>query len=174
MTDLPLTSEGERAARALSRTLAAYEPVIAWVSPRERARRTAVLAGIDPAITTIEPDLVEWDYGDVEGVSTVQFRVDHPELPGWTVWDGPVPGGEDAASVGRRCDAVIDRISRTVDLQRQDAVFVAHAHVLRVLTARWLGLPPDQGRLFRLDTSTLSVLGHERDQPVLLAWNASV
>lgn len=179
VTDLPLTNAGEEAARALAASVHGHHPVAAWVSPRQRARRTAELAAITTPVeagglgldAVIEPDLVEWDYGEVEGITTLQFRADHPHWPEWSVWDGPVPGGEDAASVGARCDAVLARVDAAVDLHRDNAVLVAHGHVLRVLAARWLGLAPDAGRLLRLDTSTLSVLGHERTQRVVLAWN---
>lgn len=170
-TDLPLTAVGEQQARDLARHLAEYTPVLALVSPRLRARRTADLAGIDvPRVGERRTDerLVEWDYGDVEGRTTVEIRED---VPGWTVWDGPVPGGETPEQVAARCDAVIADVAAQVDLQVDDALLVAHGHVLRVLAARWLGLPPVDGRLLRLDTARLSVLGHEREQRALLGWN---
>ncbi|MDT9594467.1 histidine phosphatase family protein [Nocardioides zeae] len=167
VTDLPLTSVGEDQARALASRLADYDPVLTLVSPRHRARRTAELAGARDA--RVDERLVEWAYGDAEGRTTLEVRED---VPGWTVWNGPVPGGEEAADVGRRCDDLLASVTELVDVAEHDVLLIAHAHVLRVLAARWLGLPAVDGRLLRLDTARLSVLGHERDQPVLLRWNA--
>jgi len=160
-TDLPLTPQGEQLARELSRRLdRSFDRVL--TSPRRRARDTAVLAGHPDA----EPceDLVEWDYGDYEGVTTPQIR---ETVPGWTVWTHPTPGGESPEQVRVRLDRVVDRLRAG-----GSSLVFGHAHALRALTARWLGLPVSEGRLFRLDTATVSVLGHERDQPVVLRWNA--
>jgi probable phosphoglycerate mutase len=132
--------------------------------------RTAQLAGLHAAKQ--DPDLWEWDYGGYEGMTTEQIR---RQRPGWYLWrDGVIGGdaahpGESVQAVGARADRVLDRA--TVSLPDGDVVLVAHGHVLRVLTARWLGLPPPDGRLFRLDTGTVSTLGTEHDQPVIVSWN---
>ncbi|MEV4008095.1 histidine phosphatase family protein [Actinomadura sp. NPDC049753] len=169
-TDLPLTPRGEEQARALRGALAGRTFARTLVSPAERARRTAELAGMPT--DEIDPDLWEWDYGGYEGVSTRAIR---EERPGWFLWDdGVVPGdaghpGETVEQVGARADAVLAR-ARPL-LAGGDVALVAHGHVLRVLTARWLGLEPAQGRLFALDTGTVSALGSEHDRPVVSAWN---
>ena len=162
-TDLPLTPDGEAAARALAPRLASTSFDLVLTSPRERARRTAELAGFPSA--ELDPDLVEWDYGDYEGVTTDEIR---ESVPDWTVWTHPCPGGETAEQVGARLDRVVVRAEAA---EGRTLVF-AHGHSLRVLTARWLGLPVVDGRLFRLDTATVSVLGHERESPVILRWNS--
>ncbi|GAB3161125.1 histidine phosphatase family protein [Microbispora hainanensis] len=167
-TDLPLTPHGEEQARALSRLVAGRSFALVLVSPALRARRTAELAGAGSY--EVDPNLWEWDYGGYEGITTAEIR---RSRPGWYVWrDGVVPGdeahpGETVEHVGERADKVLARI-RQAD---GDVLVVAHAHILRVLAARWLSLPADHGRLFRLDTGTYSVLGHEHDAPVLLHWN---
>ncbi|MGH3252997.1 MAG: histidine phosphatase family protein, partial [Trebonia sp.] len=118
------------------------------------------------------PDLWEWDYGGYEGITTAEVQ---RERPGWSLWrDGVVPG--DAAHPGETIEAVGERVDRVLKraaplLADGDVALVAHGHVLRVLTARWLGLPPAGGRLFRLDTGTVSTLGTEHDEPVILSWN---
>jgi probable phosphoglycerate mutase len=161
-TDLPLTEVGEEAALALRPRLAEVEFDLVLTSPRRRARRTAELAGF--AYAEVDEDLVEWAYGDYEGVTTAEIR---ESVPDWTVWTHPTPGGEMAEEVAARLDRVVERArghARTL-------VF-AHGHSLRVLTARWIEQPPEEGRFFRLDTSTVSVLGFERETPVLLKWNS--
>ncbi|SNR69049.1 histidine phosphatase family protein [Actinomadura mexicana] len=169
-TDLPLTPRGEEQARALRGALDGRTFARTLVSPAERARRTAELAGL--RTDEIDPDLWEWDYGGYEGVSTRAIR---EERPGWFLWDdGVVPGdadhpGETVEQVGARADAVLGR-ARAL-LAAGDVALVAHGHVLRVLTARWLGLEPALGRLFALDTGTVSALGSEHDRPVVSAWN---
>ncbi|MGC5011267.1 histidine phosphatase family protein [Streptosporangium sp. DT93] len=168
-TDLPLTAKGEEQARGLAPLVVDRAFDLALVSPALRARDTARLAGLDACET--EPDLWEWDYGGYEGITTATIR---ETRAGWYLWrDGVVPGdadhpGESAAQVGARADRVIARAT-AVD---GDVVLVAHGHYLRVLCARWLGLPPEDGRLFRLDTGTYSRLGFEHGEPVVLAWNA--
>ncbi len=162
-TDLPLLPDGEQVARGLRDRLAdtAFDLVLS--SPRQRARRTAELAGFED-VELVE-DLAEWQYGDYEGITTDEIR---RTVPGWTIWRGDVPGGESAAAVGERLDRVVDRLAAT---EGTSLVF-AHGHSLRVLAARWLGLPVADGRHFRLDTATVSVLGHERESPVVLRWNS--
>ncbi|SDC24652.1 histidine phosphatase family protein [Nocardioides lianchengensis] len=163
VTDLPLLPEGEEVARGLPAKLAGVDFVQVLTSPRQRARRTAELAGYADA--EVDEDLVEWAYGDYEGVTTVEIR---KTRPGWSVWTDPVPGGESAAHVTERLDRVVAR-ARAVD---GATLVFAHGHSLRALAARWLGLPVSEGRLLRLDTATVSVLGEERDNPVVLRWNS--
>ena len=164
-TDLPLTPEGERQAAALAPRLAGRAFAAVWSSPRARARRTVKLAGLEA--TGIDEDLREWEYGSYEGITTAEIRQTSPK---WTVWRDGCPGGETPLQVGARADRVLDR-ARTL-LATGDVVLVGHGHQLRVLVARWLGLPPAGGELFRLETGTLSALGYERETPVLLRWNA--
>ena len=169
-TDIPLSPEGKAAAAALAPALARRHFVAVFSSPAQRARDTAELAGLTDI--TIDPDLQEWDYGGYEGLTTPQIR---QQRPGWYLWrDGVVPKdaehpGESVNQVGARADAVLAMVRPL--LARGDVALVSHAHMLRVLTARWLGLDPDCGRLFRLGTGTLSVLGTEHDMPVILTWN---
>lgn len=162
-TDLPLLVDGVETARALGARLAEVEFGLVLTSPRQRARHTAELAGYPQA--EVCEDLAEWAYGAYEGLTTVQIR---ESVPGWTVWTHPSPGGETAVEVAARLDRVVARVR---DAGGRALAF-AHGHSLRVLAARWLGLPPEDGRLLRLDTATVSVLGYERDTPVVLRWNA--
>jgi broad specificity phosphatase PhoE len=169
-TDIPLTPRGEAAAAALAPLLARRDIVAAFTSPAQRAARTASLAGLSNAKP--DPDLWEWDYGGYEGLTTSQIQ---EECPGWYLWrDGVIPGdaehpGETVQQVGERADRVIARVMPL--LAEGDVVLVAHGHLLRILTARYLRLIPDDGRLFRLDTGTISTLGGEHDEPVILSWN---
>jgi len=163
-TDLPLTSDGEEAAILLGPRLYDVDFDLVLTSPRQRARRTAELAGFTDA--EVDEDLVEWGYGDYEGVTTPEIR---ETVPDWSVWTHPVPGGETADDVAARLDRVIAR-ARARDHDR--TLVFAHGHSLRVLTARWLEQTAAEGRFFRLDTSTVSVLGFERETPVLLKWNS--
>jgi probable phosphoglycerate mutase len=162
-TDLPLLPEGEAAARDLGPRLAGHPFDLVLTSPRLRARRTAELAGFPGA--DVDEDLAEWAYGDYEGVTSAEIQ---EQAPGWTIWTGTVPGGESAEQVGARLDRVVSRV-RDVE---GDALVFGHGHALRALAARWLGLPVSEGRLLRLDTATVSVLGHEREDPVVLRWNS--
>jgi broad specificity phosphatase PhoE len=168
VTDLPLLPEGERQAQALRRSLAGRPFNEVWVSPRLRARHTAELAGLTP--TAVDDDLVEVDYGGYEGRTTADISEELGR--DWSVWrDGTVPGatpGETLAEVGARVDRVLDRARQL--LADGDVALVAHGHVLRVLTARWLGLPPEDGALFALAAGSYGVLGHEHARPVLTAW----
>ncbi|KAA1425741.1 histidine phosphatase family protein [Nocardioides antri] len=163
VTDLPLLPDGEETAVALGSRLAGVDFRLVLTSPRRRARHTAELAGFSDAEVT--DDLVEWGYGDYEGLTTLQIR---ESVPGWTIWSHPSPNGETGADVAARLDRVVARVRATGGR----ALAFAHGHSLRVLAARWLGLPPEDGRLLRLDTATLSVLGYERETPVVLRWNA--
>jgi broad specificity phosphatase PhoE len=165
-TDLDLTVEGERQSSHLGQLLSGRAFAAVLSSPLRRALETAELAGL--TVTATDDDLLEWNYGAYEGRTTVEIR---QERPGWSVWHDDVPGGESAADVGMRADRVLDRVRSM--LASGDVALVGHAHQLRVLTARWLGLPPQNGELFRLETGTLGVLGYERETPVLLRWNAS-
>ena len=169
-TDLPLTPAGEAAATALAPALAARPVRATFTSPARRAMATAALAGLTGAKQ--DPDLQEWDYGGYEGRTTAEIRASRP---GWYLWrDGVIPGdadhpGETIAQVAARADAVLGRVRPL--LARGDVALVSHGHLLRVLTARWLRLEPQDGRLFRLDTGTLSTLGTEHDEPVISSWN---
>ena len=172
-TDVPLTAAGAQAAAALAPMLARRDIVAVFSSPAQRAVRTAELAGLTGVKQ--DPDLWEWDYGGYEGLTTPQIQ---EQRPGWYLWrDGVIPGdaehpGETVDQVGARADAVLSRVRPL--LAEGDVALVSHAHFLRVLAARWLGLEPASGRLLRLDTGTLSTLGTEHGQPVVLMWNAPV
>jgi probable phosphoglycerate mutase len=163
-TDLGLTAEGERQSVHVGELLASRAFAAVLCSPLRRAQRTAELAGL--TVTATDDDLLEWNYGAYEGRTTAEIR---QERPGWSVWTDDCPGGETATQVGVRADRVLDRVRAM--LPSGDVALVGHAHLLRVLTARWLGLPPAAGALFRLETATLSVLGYERETEVLLRWN---
>jgi broad specificity phosphatase PhoE len=169
-TDISLTSRGEAVAATLTGPLREMNIVAAFTSPAHRAVRTAQLAGLGDAKP--DPDLWEWDYGGYEGRTTDDIQV---ERPGWDLWrDGVIPGdaehpGETIGEVAARVDAVLARVGPL--LAGGDVALVAHGHVLRVLTARYLGLEPDGGRLFVLATGTISTLGAEHGQPVITAWN---
>ena len=169
-TDVPLTPAGETAAAALAPMLARRNIVAVFTSPARRAITTAALAGLDNAKP--DPDLWEWDYGGYEGLTTPQIREQRPD---WYLWrDGVIPGdaehpGETVDQVGQRADRVLDRVRPLLD--NGDVALVAHGHMLRVLTARYLGLEPTAGRLFRLDTGTISTLAGEHDEPVISSWN---
>jgi broad specificity phosphatase PhoE len=169
-TDLPLTAHGEGQARSLAPLLSGRTFALALASPLHRAARTAQLAGVPRVVP--EPDLREWDYGGYEGVTTADI---HRTRPTWDLWtDGVPPGpqghpGESPDDVGRRADRVLDRVAPA--LARGDVILVAHSHFLRVLTARRLGLPPVEGRLFQLATATVSRLSTEHGRPVIAEWN---
>lgn len=167
-TDLPLTETGEAVALALRPVLATVlggrPPALALSSPLQRARRTAELAAV---AVELDDDLREVDYGQYEGITTPQIRQTDPS---WSVWTHPSPGGESIDQAGRRIDRVLDRARKA--LAEGHVVLFAHGHILRVLAARWLGLPASDGRLFALDTATMGVLGTEHDLPVIRRWNA--
>ena len=161
-TDMPLTPLGESQAAALAPRLAGFLPALVLVSPLARARRTAELAGLEDPETT--PDLLEWDYGGYEGRTTADIRVDHP---GWDLFADGVPGGETLHQVATRVDRVIARARSGTG----DVVCVAHAHLLRILAVRWLGVDPSSARYLVLGPASVSVLGWEREQAVLEHWN---
>jgi probable phosphoglycerate mutase len=168
VTDLPLLPEGEDQAKALGKALSGRRFVDVWTSPRQRARRTAELAGLTP--TAVVEDLVEVDYGGYEGRTTADIRdeLGHP----WTLWkDGTVPGdtpGETLQQVAERVDRVLARVAER--LPDGDVALFAHGHVLRILSARWLGLAPEDGALLPLAAGSYGVLGYERERQVLSAW----
>jgi broad specificity phosphatase PhoE len=168
VTDLPLLPEGEERARELRKELGGRAFAEVWVSPLQRARRTAELAGL--TATGLDADLVEVDYGGYEGRTTAEISEELGRT--WSIWsDGTVPGetpGETLEQVGLRVDRVLDRARPR--LEDGDVALVAHGHVLRVLTARWLDLPPEAGALFALPAGAYGVLGHEHGRPVLNGW----
>jgi len=162
-TDLPLTDEGRDLARRLHGRLADRPWALVLTSPLARARETADLAGLGERAEPCD-DLLEWDYGEYEGRTTAAIR---EERPGWDLWTDGVPGGETLDQVASRVDRVVARAAALDG----DTVAFAHAHVLRVLAARWLDLAPTVGRHLVLDTAAISTLGWERDTPALLGWN---
>jgi broad specificity phosphatase PhoE len=172
-TDLPLLADGEEDGRRLRPVLADRSVTHAFVSPLARARRTAELAGLmDGGIDTrIDTDLVEVDYGGYEGRTTKEISAEQGRR--WSLWnDGTIPGdtpGESLAQVAERVDRVLDRVRPLLD--GGDVVLVAHGHVLRILTARWLGLGPEAGALFPLETGRYGLLGSEHDWAALRGWN---
>lgn len=170
LTDVPLTAEGERAARRLGERLHVYTLVAVLASPLERARRTAELAGVT---YSVDPDLLEWDYGGYEGLTTAQIR-ERLGDPTWTVFDGGVvPGetpGERVEEVAARAARVLHRIEPLVD-DGGDVLLVAHGHLLRILAATYLRQEARFGAHLRLDPATLSVLWVEREEPVIDSWN---
>jgi broad specificity phosphatase PhoE len=162
-TDLPLTEVGEEQARTAGRLLDILRvtdspPPAVWCSPRRRAGDTARLAGLEP--DAVRDDLVEWDYGDYEGRTTLDIRT---EDPGWTVWTHPSPHGETGEQVAVRVDRVLADVE--AELTRRDVVLVGHGHSGRVLIARYLGLSPEAGVGYAFDPASVTVLGHERGIP---------
>lgn len=162
-TDVPLTPRGESAAGELAGKLGGHEFALVLTSPLQRARRTCELAGFG-GVAGIEPNLTEWDYGTCEGRTTAEMR---RETPGWTLFRDGAPGGETIAQVAARADAVIRRALQADG----DVALFAHGHILRVLTAGWLGLAPDAARLFALGTAGVAVLGYEHETRVIARWN---
>jgi probable phosphoglycerate mutase len=183
-TDVPLSAAGRDAASRLRPRLAGIDFAEVICSPLRRARQTAELAGL--VCTSESADLEEWDYGDYEGLTTVEIREHRPD---WDMWRDGTPGGEDAAAVGARVDAVIAGVAGrsgvdahgggghagedgdgSVGVGDREVALVAHGHVLRVLTSRWLGLPPADGALFALEPGGIGRLSYERDRRVLWGW----
>jgi broad specificity phosphatase PhoE len=165
-TDIPLTDNGRRQARLLGGALAGWRFERVLSSPLERALETCRLAGLGDSVETSD-DLLEWDYGEYEGVSTPRIRESRPD---WYLWRDGCPGGEQPQDVGRRADRVIAAVAGC----QGDVALFAHGHVLRVIAARWLGLGPEAGALLALSTATISVLGYERETRVVRRWNAPV
>jgi broad specificity phosphatase PhoE len=162
-TDIPLTAEGERQARALAPALAAHAFGQVLTSPLRRARHTCELSGFGDRARAV-PELMEWDYGEYEQRLTVDVR---REVPGWTIWTHPVPGGEALEDVARRARHVLAEVAAG----EGDALLFAHGHLLRVLATCWLGLAPAAGGLFALGAGSISVLGFETERKVVLRWN---
>ena len=164
-TDLPLTPAGEQSARSLRARLGERTFTLVLTSPLQRARHTAALAGFGEA-AVIDQNLAEWDYGDDEGRTTSEIR---SERPGWTIWrDGPA-GGERIAQVSARADRVIDRVLSA----EGDVLAFAHGHILDVVAARWVGVHPELGRIFYLDSATISLLGWHHESRVVHRWNSA-
>jgi broad specificity phosphatase PhoE len=165
-TDIPLTERGRQEAQAVGVALRSRSFALVLTSPLARAVETCGLAGLGEKATQRD-ELMEWDYGAYEGRKTIDIR---KERPGWTLWDDGVPDGETAAQIAARVDRVIPELRST----RGDAAVFAHGHLLRVLAARWLGRDPAAGRLFALDPATISIVGYERETPVIRMWNLPV
>jgi broad specificity phosphatase PhoE len=165
-TDIPLTDNGRRQARLLGESLTEWTFVEVLSSPLERALETCKLAGLGDSVEATD-DLLEWDYGEYEGITTPQIRESRPD---WYLWRDGCPGGEQPGDVGARADRVLAAIAG----REGDVALFAHGHILRVIAARWIGLGPEAGALLALNTGTLSVLGYERETRVLRRWNAPV
>lgn len=165
LTDLPLTARGEADARTLAPRLQGMSFAQVFTSPLQRASRTCELAGFGDRAER-DPDLVEWDYGDYEGVRSVDIRKDRPD---WQLFRDGCPGGETLAQIGARADRVVARV-RAVDA---NVLLFSSGHFLRVLAARWLGLDAGAGALFVLDTASVSMLGYEHNlsAPAIRLWN---
>jgi probable phosphoglycerate mutase len=161
-TDVPLTEEGRERARALRERIEGHSFALVLSSPLSRARQTAELAGLTPQP---RDDLLEFDYGDYEGITTAQIREMRPD---WYLWRDGSPNGETPEDVGRRVDRVIEEALHADG----DVALVAHGHVLRALAARWVGEPASFGGRLRLDVGTISILGFEREVRVIARWNA--
>lgn len=172
-TDLPLTEQGRERASALASELAGRSFSLVLCSPLRRARETCELAGFGD-LAELCDDLHEWDYGEYEGLTTPEIRARNPA---WVLWRDGCPGGETPDQVGARADKVLARI-RDSDGDASsgsagDAIAFAHGHILRVLAARWIAMPPAAGARFALGAGSLSVLGFERETEVLRGWNHS-
>jgi len=165
-TDVPLTESGRERAIALGLELGKRRFELVLTSPLERAVETCRLAGFGERAAPRD-ELMEWDYGAYVGRKTIEIR---EELPGWSLWRDGAPGGETADDVAARVDRVLAEIGSVAG----DALVFSHGHLLRVFTARWLGLEPSAGRLFALDPGSLSVLGYERETSVVRLWNSRV
>jgi broad specificity phosphatase PhoE len=164
-TDIQLTDHGRQRAVEIREYLRSREFSLVLTSPRQRARETCRLAGFGDA-AEVDDNLREWDYGQYEGRTTAEIR---KEQPGWSIWDGTPPGGESLESVGLRCRTIIQSSLKTGG---RVALF-SHAHLLRILTATWIELPPKAGSLFVLGTGSISTLGFERETRVVQTWNRS-
>lgn len=166
-TDIPLTDAGRDQARALGARLEGRSFALVLTSPLSRAAETAALAGFGDQ-AQLEDDLMEWDYGALEGRTTLDIQT---EFADWSIWEGPWPDGETVEQVGARADRVLARCFAP-DVTG-DVLLFAHGHMLRILAARWLRLPPRNGGLFALSTATVSIVGWDRGRPVIETWNDS-
>ena len=164
VTDVPLTENGRVAARLLRPILAKVTFLLVLTSPLQRAKETCELAGLGQ-FANVEPDLIEWNYGEYEGLKTEQIRLTRP---GWSVFRDGCPGGETPDQIGARADRVLNAIRAT----EGNVALFAHGHILRVLAARWINLSASYGENFILDTATLNVLGYYRESPAFKIWNA--
>jgi len=196
-TDIPLTEHGRQRAVELRDYLAGRKFAAVFTSPMQRARETCAIAGYGD-VAVVEPGLMEWNYGESEGKTTKEMRAKYG--PGWSVWTDPIVGGEAVEQVGERADGVIARALAAVEPAHdgetvmngapasaspthddktvvngppkpQAVALFAHAHILRILAGRWIGLPAVGGRLFSLGTGSVSVLGFERETRVIARWN---
>ena len=164
VTDIPLTENGRMAARLLKPILAKVTFTLVLTSPLQRARETCELAGLGQ-FANVEPDLIEWNYGEYEGLKTEQIRLTRP---GWSVFRDGCPGGESPEQVGARADRVITKVRAAAG----NVALFGHGHFTRVLAARWINLSANYGENFLLDTATLNVLGYYRESPAFMIWNA--
>ena len=163
VTDIPLTENGRVAARLLKPILAKVTFTLVLTSPLQRARETCELAGLGQ-FANVEPDLIEWNYGEYEGLKTDQIRL---TSPGWSVFRDGCPGGESPEQVGARADRVITKVRAAAG----NVALFGHGHFTRVLAARWINLSANYGENFLLDTATLNVLGYYRESPAFMIWN---
>ena len=163
VTELPLTDRGIADGRALASRLSGTSFDLVLSSPRQRALRTAALAGFDDPV--VDEDLAEWAYGDYEGITTPKIR---RSVPNWSIWTHGAAGGESADQISVRLDRVVSRVRE----HGGRCLCFGHGHSLRALTARWIDQRVDEGRFFALDTGTVSVLGYEREFPVVKCWNS--
>jgi len=166
VTDIPLTENGRRAAMRLAPVLSRIRFSRVLSSPLQRARETCELVGLGDRMQ-IEPDLIEWNYGEYEGVTAEEI---HRTTPGWMVFTDGAPGGESPDQVAKRVDRLIARVRA----EPGRVALFGHGHVFRVFAARWIGLPIAHGRSFLLDTSTLNILGYYRGVPAVSCWNAPI
>jgi broad specificity phosphatase PhoE len=166
VTDIPLTENGRAVARRLQPILAKVSFSLVLTSPLGRARETCELVGLGGR-ATVEPDLMEWNYGEYEGLTAKQI---HAKRRGWVIFRDGSPGGETPEDVAVRADRVIARVRAAPG----NVALFAHGHIFRVLVSRWIGLPPAAGQHFLLDTATLNILGYYRDSPAVKVWNAPI
>jgi probable phosphoglycerate mutase len=164
-TDIPLTTAGEEAARKVASRLPAIDFAAVWSSPSQRARNTCTLAGFGDTVV-IKDDLAEWDYGAYEGITTKDIQA---QRPGWEIFRDGCPNGETAADVGARADRIITQLREI----NGNVLIFSSAHFLRVFATRWISLPPEDGKRFVLDTTSISTLGYDHDlsEPVIRRWN---
>ncbi|MDA8288014.1 MAG: histidine phosphatase family protein [Actinomycetota bacterium] len=167
-TDIDLDATGREQAKALGERLAEQDFAVVLTSPLKRARQTCELAGLGD-VAEVDEQLAEWDYGDYEGRTTAEIRTTRP---GWQLFRDGCPHGEVAAAVGARADRVLERLARDPRCRGAEAVCFSHGHLLRVLAARWLGLPPEDAQLVALDTASISILGYEHEWRVVERWNS--